>query len=171
MKPLRTFLALTALSLFSCENDDIAFASEFDESLSQWRQLSAQFNNSYVFSLVQSSVFGFGSTTTITVENGAVTQRAFEAYQRTDTPGEKEITRSWVENQDELNSNDEGAPPMTIDEIYNACDKDILSVNPADNFIDFKTDANGIIRLCTFFPKNCADDCNVGFVLGSFEWL
>ncbi|MEK6155648.1 hypothetical protein WIW50_20480 [Flavobacteriaceae bacterium 3-367] len=171
MRPLRIFLVVMALTLFSCENDDTAFTSEFDQSLSQWRQLKAQFNNSYVFSLVQSSVFGFGSTTTITVQNGVVTQRAFEAYQRTDTPGEKEVTRSWVENQDELNTNDEGAAPMTIDEIYTSCDKDILSVSPDDNFIDFGTDSNGVIQLCTFIPKNCADDCIVGFVLDSFEWL
>ncbi len=163
-------LFLPVLLITSCESDDV-FSSEFAVSFETWQRLRDELGNSYEFNLQSSSVFGFGSTTTITVENGVITTRAFERYEINFETQERIITQTFIENEDALNSNPEGFRAMTLDDVYNACDRDILTVDPDTNFITFTTAENGLLEVCSFFPKNCQDDCSVGFQIGTFTPL
>lgn len=158
------------LVLSSC-NSDSAFESEFEKSLDAWNVQKNREGNSYRYTARVSSVFGFGSSTTITVQNGEVVSREYEAFVFNPQTQEEEITSTWTENKSELNTHEEGAEPLTLDEIYGTCRRDILSVNQDDNFINFEAENNGILSICTYFPKNCADDCSVGFFIVHFEWL
>lgn len=127
MKIRKFLLAFTVLCFFSCEKDN-AFDSEFDRSLSVWKDVKKEYDNNYNFTVTASSVFGFGSQTVITVKNGKVFSRQYESYRYDHETGEEEITDTWFEDENILNTHDEGAIAMTLDAVYNSCKNDILTV-------------------------------------------
>jgi len=43
--------------------------------------------------------------------------------------------------------------------------------DPGDNFITLTFDANGLVQTCSYFPKNCQDDCAVGVRVSSLEFV
>ena len=159
---------ITTLLFISCENKS-AFNSEFDKSLDTWKSSKKSNGNSYSYTVSFGSVFGFGSETTILVDNDVVIGRTYEAYQL--NGNEKVIVEGWVENENELGSHEVGADTITLDQIYNACENDILTVSEDDNFITFLTENDGIISTCSYFPKNCQDDCSVGYNISSIVWV
>ena len=164
----KLFFSFFTLLLFSCDKD-IAFDSEFDKSLEAWRSIKKKEGESYSYTRNFGSVFGFGSNTKITVTNGVVTAREYQAY--TANGSETEITDTWVENQDGLGEHEEGAEPITLDAIYNSCKNEILTVSESDNYITFLTENDGILSTCSYFPKNCQDDCSIGFNITSISWI
>ena len=167
----RSFLAVTAfltLIMYACSNDE-AFESEFDKSLDTWKSTKKTEGNSYSYTVSFGSVFGFGSNTTLTVIDGKVTSRVYEAYQLNGS--EKEIIESWSENENELNSHVEGADTITLDQIYSSCKATILSVNEDENEITFLAENNGLLSVCSYFPKNCQDDCSTGFNISEIRWI
>ncbi|MGB5554356.1 MAG: hypothetical protein WBM83_06830 [Flavobacteriaceae bacterium] len=97
--------------------------------------------------------------------------REYEAYIFNDTTAVKEITNSWAEDIRALNTHEEGAKAMKLDEVYSACEKEILTVNADDNYVYFEAMNDGLISLCSYFQKNCQDDCSVGFSITTFNWL
>lgn len=170
MKNLQILAACVLFFFASCDSEG-PFESEFEKSLDVWTSEKKEFGNSYAFTIRVTSVFGFGSSTKITVRKGEVFSREYESFRFDEETQTTEITNSWVENQSELNSHSEGAKPMTLDEIYGSCKTAILSVNEDENFIFFRAENNGILSTCSYVPKNCADDCAMGFNIVSFEWL
>lgn len=160
-------LTSTMLMVFSCANE-AAFDSEFDISLELWNKRKKINGASYLYTVSSVSVFGFGSNTTLTVNNGIVISRAYEAYNYNE--GNKEITESWTENQNELGTHNDGAEAISLDKIYAICKSDILTVNEDENYITFLTENDGVVSTCSYFPKNCQDDCSMGFTISSIVW-
>jgi len=141
------------------------------DSRNAWNELKDINGNSYVYESNISSLFGFGSITRITVINGQLTERSYQEYLLND---QLEITNTdinYSETEELIGSNEKGTPAHTIDELYNTCFSEYLIVDLDDNFIYFETDSIGLMNLCGFFPKNCADDCFEGIRISSFEFL
>ena len=161
-------LILLICGLFSCNREDI---SEYNLSLTEWNTLKKQNNNTYSYTARTSSWTGFGTNTTLTIQNGVAVSRAFEAYQLDETNGNKIISDSYFENAENLNTHENGFATLTMDDLYNSCLEDYLSVNKKDNTIYFETNTQGIVSICGFVPDNCVDDCFRGFSIESFQWL
>ena len=162
-------LTLIVLVLvFSCIDDN----DQLDDclkSLLTWERLKAEHGNSYKYQTKFQSWTGYGHTTDLTITNGAVTRRAYEAYLISDT-GSKEIMDSYLEDASQLGSHEEGSPVATLEDLYRTCGQD-LKVSERTNSRIFTTDELGIVRSCGYVPDNCADDCFHGFSISSFEWL
>ncbi len=169
MKRIVPLWTLLIVLLLSCDQTE-SLNPKFIESLRAWEEAKTALGNSYEYTSEMSSVFGFGSTTVIEVNKGEVVSRTYEAYTLDPETREKIVGNSWVETSLELNSHTEGAPTLTIDEIYFRCKNEILSVNESQNYISFSAENQGILSVCTYFPKNCADDCGVGFYITSITW-
>lgn len=168
---VRMFLFINILLLvFSCA-DDFTFSSEFEQSWDTWKTAKMNNGNSYSYTVDFNSFFGFGSTTTITVLNNIVVQRDYESYTVNGETFDKEIISIWSETLKDLGVHKEGAEPKTIEELYGLCENSILNVSEKNNFITFLTENNGIISTCSYFPKNCQDDCAIGFNISSIKWL
>lgn len=159
---------LLLICLRSCTKEEIW---EHKQSLIDWNNLKKDNGNSYKYTTSWSSWVGAGGKTTLTINKGIVISRSYEAYRYDEVNGDKIITESYEENQENLNSNDSGSPTLTIDQLYDSCINDYLVVNRNSNKIYFSTNDIGIVSLCGFVPKNCADDCFRGFRIDSFEWL
>ncbi|TXK36519.1 hypothetical protein FVR03_17580 [Pontibacter qinzhouensis] len=168
--------AIVALLLVCCvaceQQDDLnGYDVHHKQSLSKWQEVRGQQGNSYSYHVNFVSWSGFGNTTKITVENGAVTGRTYKAYTRNETTGEREVIGSYVENQATLGSHESGAPLLTINDLYQSCAKDYLVVDKKRNTIYFETDVAGLLQMCGFVPKDCMDDCYAGIRIDSLVWL
>lgn len=151
---------ILVLSFASCKKDSFNNEREFNASLQKWNAYKASVKNSYSYIVYTGSVFGYASETAITVTNGMVTERSYiltrAKMTATDTVT---VMDSWSENQQMLNSHQNGAPALTIDQVYAKASNEWLTVDKKQNHITFETDANGIISNCGYTPKNCQDDC------------
>lgn len=181
MKKLKIKISLLSFSLFllACSPDlyapNLRVTGEngynYLQSEKEWKNLKSSHENSYSYSIGEQSVSGFGSETTITVIDGHVVSRKYEAFLMSENDGSKEITETYSETEDDLGSHSEGAPPVILDELYEDCGTEYLMVDPETNTIYFDTNEEGVISLCGHVPELCGDDCFVGFRLTKFEWL
>jgi len=152
----KALLIVFVFSIFCCNREELP---DYNSSLEEWNMLKDQNNNSYTYTVSTSSWTGFGTNTVLTIQNGVVISRVFEAYQLDETKGSTIITDSYFETSETLNTNENGFATRTIDDLYDTCIEDYLSVNKKDNTIFFETDDTGIISQCGFVPDDCADDC------------
>lgn len=166
---MKNFTWLFALVLLACGEDN-EYLNQLTESRIKWNKLKDQHEDSYHYEVNTSSWTGFGTETSLTVENGVVTARQYEEYRINQETGEREQVDFYTESGSELGTHEKGAAVATIDELYTSC-KPYLRVNESENKIYFETDANGIMNLCGFVPRNCADDCFNGIRLTFLDWI
>lgn len=190
MYPLRNkmkkILYIAAFFLiFSCESNDDAPENQlsalttlegqdgrsYTESIDAWNALKTNNGNSYSYQTTFISFTGFGSITELTVTNNVVTSRIYQEFSTDQMTGERDIIDSFTETGSQLGSNQKGATPLTIDQLYTTCAADYLVVDENENTIYFQTATNGLMTLCGFFPNNCADDCFEGITISAFDWV
>lgn len=167
-RQLLLFLIVTSIS---CEERRTPQFEAFRDSLSQWKDLKKENGNSYVYSTTFGSWAGFGSTTELKIEDGNVVARKYEAFRINETNGVREITDTYAETKADLGSHEDGADLLTIDDLYHSCGKEYLRVDEANNELYFEARPDGLMTLCGFVPKGCADDCFDGVRISSFEWI
>ncbi|MFD1096383.1 hypothetical protein [Salegentibacter chungangensis] len=145
----------------------------YNESKEMWAEMKEVNGNSYSYTLEFISWTGAGSRTTITVKDGIVAERYYEAFLQKTEDGEhnEEITETYTETNDEIGSHEAGAEPLSVDELYELCLAEYLVVNETENTIYFNTTQQGVISECGYVPENCVDDCFRGFQMSHFEWL
>lgn len=132
----------------------------FDTSHTAWLALKGERGDSYCYSTFTSSWTGASSKTVIHVGAGAVTSRQYRF-----DPGNNGVgsDKTWIEDAASLGAHAAGAPPRTIDGLYDDCKSDILSLDPATNTVFFQVDPqNGVMRNCQGWSNACADDCSSG---------
>ena len=137
---------------------------EYQNSLNDWNILKAENNDCYTYTVITFSFVGFGSTTTITVEDGIVISRSYEAF---DSNGN--ITNTYKEFDNVIGSNSDGAAPKTMDELYAECPT-YLSQDPSTNHIFFVTNSDNIMTTCSYSPILCAGDCSQGISISSIQF-
>lgn len=161
-------LGLSGVLLVGCAQ--LAKQGELDRSLAAWNALKAENGESYRYETSFASWAGFGDTTTLSVQSGKVTARAYEAY-RLEGDGQTTITESWTEEGAAVGSHEAGAAPRTVDELYGVCRAEVLTKNPLANdfYLFFRDD--GVLESCTYVPKGCVDDCSSGVNITGLEFL
>lgn len=173
MKRLLYFLLdlVIIFSLISCELRGIEHKKDFRESQQKWQDFKKSSGNNYTYVTTNSSWTGVKSETTITVINGVVKERAFK-YSAFGTLDEEFIKENgaWIEHENDLNThpNSSAAQPLTLDEIYDLAKNEWLKER--DNAHTYFEAANdGLISMCGYVDKNCADDCFIGIHIASIK--
>ena len=168
-----TLLLLAGTLLTSCD-DDMEFGSAYQKSYQAWRAFKESSDNTYTYKVTGSSWVGLSWETIMTVTEGSVTQREFrftyiEAGSGITIPEED---REWVETGSELGSHDMGpaASVRTMDQIYKKAKEDWLQERKS-TVTYFETENDGLISLCGYATKGCADDCFRGIRIASIEAL
>ena len=174
-------LFLTVVSFSSCSSDDKSesenvFVGESginsSESKDLWLSLKSTNKDSYEYTIETASWTGFATSTTIKVEDGEVVSREFISTQpQEENPAETETVEEYMEAGSDLGTHESGAEILTIDELYNLCFAEYLTVDTDSNLIYFDTTSEGVINTCGYVNKDCADDCFIGFRLTNFIWL
>jgi len=164
-------LFFIAIAFYSCNSDDFEYQDEFEISQRVWLDFKESSNNSYKYTVVNSTWVGISWQTTITVENGLIIQRDFEYIATIGLPDDiPENELKWTEMGTEIGSHENGAEPLTLNEIYDKAQKDWLKES-ANTTTYFETENNGMISTCGYVEDNCADDCFIGVQISSIQAL
>ncbi len=154
-----TALLTAFFSLFiSCK--DFEYSSAFDESYEAFQKYKKDNNNSYEYIVTSSSWTGSSSITAITVLNGQVAYRSYEAKAVLDD-GQEKIFAKWHENTSELSTHAEGYEAVTLDRVYERAKSEWLKKRDGVK-VYFEAENNGLISSAGYVPDNCQDDCFVG---------
>ena len=170
MKKLIGLYTLILILSSACSKD--ALRSDLDDSRDAWLKFKKANNNSYSYTATFGSWAGFSTTTTIVVMNGIVSERIYKRYTIDGQTGQKKLDKSWTEDKSTLNTHPyEGAETWTLDEVYNRANNVWLKADKDQNELYFEANNNGMISLCGYVPKNCADDCLVGIRISEIKPL
>jgi len=169
---------ITPLSCSTSDNDRGEITGEsgisYSDSKKMWKELKAQNDETYSYTVSFISWSGFCSRTTITVKDGLVSNREylyFEQVLNEESELEEVEIESYTEAGEEIGSHSDGFDPLLIDELYETCISEYLIVNTGENDVYFNTNESGIISNCGFVEKGCVDDCFIGFRISEFQWL
>lgn len=161
----RCMLAILALCLLgitpmlhAAETD----ADKLKESLAKWEKAREACGGDYTLTYRWSSYVGFGHTTTITVKGNQVVERKFEEFSapKPVKPGEEapKPTPKWVETGKEIGTHKEGAPAVTLDELYKQAATMLSAEVPANNRRLVGYSKDGLLNYCFTQDKRIADD-------------
>ncbi|HAA16622.1 MAG TPA: hypothetical protein DCE41_34890 [Cytophagales bacterium] len=142
----------------------------YRESREIWRQLKEDHKETYQYAFTFESWAGFGNTTVISVEEGEVVGRKFEAWQQNLETGALDVVEAYVEAGGDIGSNEQGAEPVTLDELYQDCRDIYLTTSSIENALYFDTDEEGVLNLCGYVPNGCQDDCFQGITIEFLGW-
>lgn len=167
-----TALLLIGILISSCVSDDLEHQNDFEASQTAWLDFKESSGNSYTYTVVFGSWVGFSWETTLTVIDGSISKRHFK-YTTLPEDLSEEIPAEeleWTENEGELDSHQNGAEPMTLDEVYAKAQQEwLVKRENAETY--FETENNGMISTCGYVENNCADDCFVGIKIDRIEVL
>ena len=179
MRDSLLFIALAAALIAGCGSPDAtppdatppdasspAREDLLAESLLVWQDLKAADDGTYQYTRSSSSFTGYRSTTTFVVEDDVVVRRSFEGYDENDV-----LVDSFDEQGAEVGSDQEvGAKPVhNIDELYEICRDEVLTQDLETNYLYLTFRDDGVLELCTYVPRDCADDCGEGVEVDSLD--
>ncbi|WPV01892.1 hypothetical protein SNE26_08910 [Mucilaginibacter sp. cycad4] len=172
MKKCLIFL-FAIIGLYACKKD--ANDTAYDKSYKAWQNFKAESKNSYTYTVNAGSIFGYGSETKITVQNGAVVSRDYLSYTleytAANTPPTKKIGDQWYEDKNSLNQHAAGAAPITLDQVYQKAKNEWLAADKKKNTIYFETNNDGMISIASYVPNGCQDDCSTGIAISEIKAL
>ncbi len=176
MRAARVLLAFAASSGIVCcgeEPENAAELAALDESEAAWEARKASGTGDYAFGWTFSSWTGFYRGWSLTVVDDLVVMRTktegCQDYQYDECA--EFVADNWCEEGDDVGSHADGCALALVEDLYRSCREDVLSKSPDENDIYLAFDDDGILVACTYFPKNCADDCAVGVWIGFLDWL
>lgn len=163
-------LVFIGVLLTSCENDDFNYQSNFEKSYKVWLSFKSTSGNSYSYKVTQTSVFGPASETTITVNDGKVTERHFKYTSTVGMINVPPEVLEWTENGTEISSHTSGAAALTLDEVYEKARSEWL-IKREKAKVYLETNNNGLISSCGYQEDGCMDDCFRGIHIASIKAL
>lgn len=169
---IRLFATLLSFVVASgCGKPAFEYKSDFDRSYAAWQTFKKTSGNSYRYEVVWASWAGIQRSTTITVKDGIVVERIYkQTYRESWDPNAPLQETGFTEEEGEINSHEEGAPGITMDEVYQKAKNHWLKKRP-DVKVIFETKNDGMISTCGFIPDGCADDCFNGITIARVEAL
>ena len=163
MKPAHYLWMLLAVitALGSCKKSDFSHENQFDRSYQAWLDFKKNSLDSYSYKVSAGSWTGVSAETVITVKSGKVAGRGYELKNINRTTNQPYTMTSWKESSDSLNTHAEGAPPLTLDDVYEKAKTQWL-LKRKNVKIYFEADNAGMISSCGYTQNGCVDDCFQG---------
>ena len=161
----RLTLILVFFSLIisaSCKME--SSSNEVERSYNAWLKFKAESQNCYNYSVITSSFAGFATETIIYVQNGQVVKRSFKSTTQHSGPPIV-VQEEWIENEANLNTHQQGASTLTLEEVYAEVRNNWLKKrNKATTY--FESKHNDMISLAGYVEDGCQDDCFRGISIG-----
>lgn len=170
-QPILIALLIAIAFTLSCKQNGAL--NSLDTSFNSWKSYKASVNNSYAYNYTKSLSTGISTITTITVQNGKVTQRDFLEYKYAVPPTSKiafkDTLTAWHETAADLSTHTGALPLYTLDDIYDLAKNTWLKVSTANNNVYFEAKNNGLISTAGYVTKNCEDDCFIGVNISNIK--
>jgi hypothetical protein len=148
-----------------CSSTNEDHLAELAVSRTAWERAKIENANTYRYEREFTSFIGLTGRTTIVVEDGVVTERHYKESHINGGHHEQ-----WSELGADVGSHFQGFQPLLIDALYDECRDDVLTQDEDENRMSFALDARGLLQACTYFPRNCADDCERGPRISNLEF-
>ena len=137
--------------------------AEFAKSLATWERLKAKCGGNYSYKIRWSSWVGFGHETEIICQQNKVTERKYRQWKGGPViarPGQppKPQGSSWSEKGDQVGSHKTGAPPKTLDQLYEEARKVLATKPAAHQRLYVRYDKQGLLLTCFTVDTRIADD-------------
>lgn len=143
---------------YRCSPTPLQLQAELATSRDAWEDARKAAGNSYTYVSSLWSFLGFSFETTIVVEDGVVIERHYKAQHA----GGGDSTQ-WSELGADVGSHDEGHAPVLLDDLYDECANEILTLDADEYWINLSIDPDdGLLRSCTAAHRQCQDDCARG---------
>lgn len=133
-------------------------------SAKKWRQIK-EARPDYQYAIGYASWAGFGNKTEMRIEQHRVVQRSYTAWNALHLNQEQ-----WDESEGEIGQHKQGAKALTLGQLYERCESEVLSLSSLRNQIEINFDDEGLLQSCSYLPRNCADDCSKGFTIQSLQF-
>lgn len=133
-------------------------------SAEKWRQVK-ETRPDYQYAISYASWAGFGHKTEVRIEQHRIVQRSYTAWNAQHLNQEQ-----WVESEIELDQHKQGAKALTLGQLYDRCETEVLSQSPLRNQIELSFDDEGLLQSCSYLPRTCADDCSRGFTIQNLRF-
>lgn len=119
------------------------------------------------------SVFLWGSSTQVEVQNDTPTHRRYATFMGVT---DADVMRTWMVAWDEIpplvgyhDGQQGGYPASTVEGLLSEC-ATVLARDPGQNTLTLEVDGRGVPTSCTYRPTTgCVDDCTVGITIVSFD--
>lgn len=161
-------LLLFAITFIGCKKDKIEYSNEFEKSFKAWTDFKTASGNSYSYTVSTVSWTGYSTETTLNVANGKIIGRSYIAKGIKDD--QVVVFQQWQEDAGTLNSHDNGASLLTLDQIYDLAKNDLL-LKRENAKISFEAKNNGLISSAGYIEDGCQDDCFTGLSIKSISKL
>jgi predicted secreted protein len=137
--------------------------SAFAKSQTTWRRLKAKCGGDYSYKVRWSSWVGFGHETEIICRRNKVVERKYREWKRGPQlvrPGvvSKPQGTGWTETGDKIGSHKKGAPPKTLDQLYQEARKVLSTKLTAHQRLYVRYDKQGLLQSCFWVDTRIADD-------------
>ncbi|MBU45713.1 MAG: hypothetical protein CMN76_21075 [Spirochaetaceae bacterium] len=146
--------------------------SALADSRQQWQKTENELNGSYTYIRVQGSMTGETYVTLARFEKGELTARVYKRLKVGVKDGKRavEVREAWMatNGMKRLFSGEGGFPGLSMAELYEYCEKEILHRDPEKNHVALAADERGVLKRCYYSPKLCADDCGKSYDVSHF---
>jgi hypothetical protein len=149
--------------------------AQLAKSLETWQTLKAQCQGNYSYKIRWSSWVGFGHETEIVVRANKVAERKYREWSgpaAAPQPGKppKPQGESWTEKGTDVGSHKKGAPPKTVDELYQQAAQVLQSKLEPHHRLYVRFDKRGLLTSCFYVDTRIADDApRSGVVIDSIQ--
>lgn len=149
--------------------------AKLERSLQTWNELKAKCKGNYSYKIAWSSWVGFGHETELVVRDNKVTERRYREWSGQPVPLEPGKTskpqgKTWTEQGEQLGSHKEGAPPKTLDQLYEEAAKILDEKLEPHHRLFVRFDDRGLLKSCFYVDTRIADDApQTGVVINSIK--
>ena len=125
-----------------------------EKSYSKWKTVKKSCEGNYSYTVSTYGFTGIQNTTEVVVRRGKVVERSHTVFLPVEC-----VLIEWVENESNLNSHLEGAPALTMDQLYQLARR-VLAVKIKDVWLrrQFAILPNGLLQSCYIYDSRIADD-------------
>lgn len=125
-----------------------------EKSYTIWKSVKRSCEDNYSYTVSTYGFTGIRNTTEVFVRRGKVIERRHMVFFQNGF-----ATMDWIENESNLNSHLEGAPALTMDQLYQLARK-VLAVKIKDVWLrrQFAISPNGLLQSCYIYDTRIADD-------------
>lgn len=154
----------TVAAVYAQGRQDVeGFREALARSERRWERLKATHGETYTY--VASTLRDDGEgheDTQVSVADGIVVERSYAYY---DPNG---LVTKWRESSDQVGAHAEGAPPLTVDDLYMECRESTLSLDPATHWLVLDFDQQGLLQRCGTLDPSAGQQSPIGINL---DWI
>ncbi|MCB1165247.1 MAG: hypothetical protein KDK33_03775 [Leptospiraceae bacterium] len=170
-------ICLVGFVTLACGSPPISGAMEVSggalrEARKLWNTTASSLDQTYTYVRLKSSFTGHTDITVVRFEKGELTARLFKRIQVGVDQGERKVKvlESFlaVPRMKRLFAGEGGFPGLSMEELYDACEREVISKDPKEYHLGVGVHENGALKQCYYSPRNCADDCSTNYGVAFF---